>query len=131
LRHAVLHLAWGPAELQFAEAVWRSELELRPALADAYRALRGTTQRGEALRQALAGTARYPRSPEVCGRLLRVLRELELVEYLPCADGGPACTLPADAPRTDLERSPSYRAYTARLHTLVGAPRRAVAATPA
>jgi single-stranded-DNA-specific exonuclease len=131
LSQAVLHLAWGSAELEFARAVWRSELELRPALGDAYRALRAArAAKGESLRQLLAGTARYPRSAEVCGRVLRVLRELELVEYVPCAEGGPACTL-LDADRTELERSPSYRAYLARLEALTGAPGRAVAATPA
>jgi single-stranded-DNA-specific exonuclease len=131
LGEALLHLAWGPAEVEFAEAVWRSELELRPALRDAYRALRGAgAARGEALRQALAGAGRFARSPEVCGRLLRVLRELGLIEYTDCASGGPACAL-LDAPRTELERSPSYRAYRARLEQLLGQAEGAVAAAPA
>jgi len=128
---ATLHMAWGPAELDFAQAVWRSELGLRPALTDAYRALReARAPRGEALRKALAGTGRFARSAEVCGRLLRVLGELELIEYRDCASGGPACAL-REAPRTELERSPSYRAYRAALERLLGRTEGAVAAAPA
>ncbi|MGH2743447.1 MAG: single-stranded-DNA-specific exonuclease RecJ, partial [Thermoleophilaceae bacterium] len=38
------HLAWGPAEAEFALLVFRADLDLRPALADAYRALRALPQ---------------------------------------------------------------------------------------
>jgi single-stranded-DNA-specific exonuclease len=111
----VLHLAWGPAELEFALAVWRSELELRPALVDVFRALRAAgSLAGDELRQALVGAGRYARSPEVCGRLLRVLGELDLVEYVDAAAGGPRCRA-RDGRRTELERSIAYRGYRGRL----------------
>ncbi len=76
------HLAWGPGEIEFALQVWRAEFELRPALTEAFRALRalGAEAPGAALAGALRGSGAYPRSPECCGRLLRVLDELGLVE---------------------------------------------------
>ena len=110
------HLAWGPAEVQFALAVFRAELDLRPALASAWRALRplpGTT--GDGLASALGGEGRYPRSPECCGRLLAILRELALVEYVSAADGGPTCR-PLEPSRVELERSATYRACQERLN---------------
>ena len=60
------HLAWGPAEAEFALRVWRAELDLRPALASVYRALRelaaGGRRRG-ARAGARAAQGRYPRAP--------------------------------------------------------------------
>ena len=54
------HIAWGPAEAEFALLVYRAALDLRPALADAYRALRDRTRRRspDALEQALRGEGR-------------------------------------------------------------------------
>lgn len=103
------HLAWGPAEVEFALSVWGAELDLRPALAEAYRALRelGPDAALDAQEAALRGEARYPRSAACCGRLVRVLGELGFVAY---DAAGPRLTL-LDAPRTDVEKSPSYRAY--------------------
>jgi len=104
------HAAWGVPEAEFALAVWTAELELRPALVDAWRALRAL--RGsdrDAGRTALRGGGRYPRSPECCGRIVRVLRELGLVEM----EAGDLRVV--DAGRTELERSPAYRAYRGRL----------------
>jgi single-stranded-DNA-specific exonuclease len=76
------HLAWGPAEAEFALLVYRAELDLRPALTEAFRALRALPDDAgpDAVETALAGTGRYPRTPECCARLLAVLVELELVE---------------------------------------------------
>ena len=53
------HLAWGPAEIEFALAVWRAELDLRPALVVAYRALRDANRPlgGEELERALVASA--------------------------------------------------------------------------
>jgi single-stranded-DNA-specific exonuclease len=108
------HLAWGQAETDFALAAARAGLDLRPALAAAYRALREAEPQPESLAAALRGDGRFPRTPHVCGRLVRVLTELRLVEYIPLAAGGPGFTL-LDAERTDLARSQGYRAYLERL----------------
>ena len=66
--------------MDFALAVWRHGLHLRPALAECFRALRELDDSAtpEALERALRGQARYPRPVETCARLLRVLRELGL-----------------------------------------------------
>jgi single-stranded-DNA-specific exonuclease len=107
------HLAWGPAEAEFALQVWRAELELRPALTDAYRALRQLQPEAEPpeLERALRGGGRYPRSPECCARVVRVLSELGVIDFRP---DGPACAV-LDIGRTDLERSPTYRGSRERL----------------
>jgi hypothetical protein len=127
-----VHLAWGPGELEFAHAVWCAELELRPALAEVFRSLRDAGgAAGDDLRGVLCGEARYPRSPAVCGRVLRILVELGLAEYEACAAGGPRCVV-LDVARTELERSPAYRAYLGRLerarHAHAVAPRAPVVA---
>jgi single-stranded-DNA-specific exonuclease len=107
------HLAWGPGEAEFTLLVWRSELDLRPALVDSFRALRSLAPgapQGE-LERALSGRGRYPRTPELCARLLLVLSELRLVEL---ALDPPACrVLPGE--RADLELSPTYRTCRERL----------------
>jgi single-stranded-DNA-specific exonuclease len=107
------HLAWGPAEAEFALLVWRAELELRPALTESYRALRGLPPdpSPEALEAALRGEGRYPRTPEACARMLHILAELRLVEF----DTDSRSCRVLDAPRTELGRSTLYRACQARL----------------
>ena len=106
-------MAWGPAEAEFALQVWRAELDLRPALACVYRALRELPGRPEpeALRAALEGDGRYPRSPESCARLISVLTELALIEF---TAEPPACRV-VDAERANLDSSPTYRACSERL----------------
>jgi single-stranded-DNA-specific exonuclease len=103
------HLAWGPAEAEFAEQVHRAELYMRPALSNVYRALRELP--ADALERALTGGGRYPRTPESCARLVRVLRELELVEV---SLDPPRIRL-LDARPTELERSATFRAAMAEL----------------
>jgi single-stranded-DNA-specific exonuclease len=107
------HLAWGPAEAEFALQVWRSRLDLRPALAGAYRALRDAPPGADAhaLRHALQGAGRYPRDPETCARLVQILGELGLVEF---DAERPACRV-IDGVRAELERSVAYRACLDRL----------------
>jgi hypothetical protein len=107
------HMAWGPAEADFALQVWRAELDLRPALADAYRLLRELPPEADAgaIQAALEGKGRYPRTPVACARLLDVLGELGLVEFR--ADP-PSCRV-LEAERTDLERSATYRSCAERL----------------
>jgi single-stranded-DNA-specific exonuclease len=107
------HLAWGPAEAEFALLVYRAELDLRPVLADAYRALRALAEGAapEALEGALTGSGRYPRTAAVCARLVAVLGELGLVEL----DVAQQRCRVADGIRTDLSRSATYRAAGERL----------------
>jgi single-stranded-DNA-specific exonuclease len=115
-----LHLAWGPAEVELSLRLWDAEWPSRPALAEVYRAVSQVAGGGgevgpEALREALDGTGAHRRSPEVAGRLLRVLVELGLVEAL-----RPHGSLPAQGLRvvssdgTDLTRSEAFGAYRAR-----------------
>jgi hypothetical protein len=106
------HLAWGPAEREFALGHWRSELGLRTPLADLWRTLdRAGSLEGESLAAALRGDGAYPRSGRGAGRLVRVLCELGLARYAPDAR---RCDRLGGA-RTELERSASARAYAARL----------------
>jgi hypothetical protein len=102
------HLAWGPAEAEFALTAWRAELALRLQLTQIYRALRDLPpDAGPAdLETALRGSGRYPRNARACARLARVLAELTLIELDPSAR---SCRV-LDSVRSDLERSASYRA---------------------
>jgi single-stranded-DNA-specific exonuclease len=110
------HLAWGEAELELARRVLAWELDLRAQLAALYRAFRTTAPpgvlTGEALDALLRGAGPQPRSGALAGRLLRVLAELDLVELEPAPL---AVRVPAPAGRTELERSPAFRAYAERL----------------
>ena len=110
------HMAWGPAEAEFALQVWRAELDLRPALTSAYRMLRELPPEAEpdALQAALQGRGRYPRSPLSCARLIEVLTELALVEF---TLDPPACRV-LDTERADLESATAYRACVERLATI-------------
>ncbi len=116
LRHGPRgHLAWGPAEAEFALLVWRAELELRPALTEVYRSLRSLPADAspEQVESALRGPGRHPRTPECCGRLLAVLCELGLIEL----SGEGACRM-LEARPTDLEQSEVYRAARRRLDAI-------------
>jgi single-stranded-DNA-specific exonuclease len=110
------HAAWGPDEAAFALAVWRAGLELRPALTEGFRALRAAARDASAseLETALAGRGAYPRTPACCGRVLRVLVELGLVDV---DFGGPSCAV-VEGVRSDLELSPAFRAYRARFERI-------------
>ncbi|HZU39717.1 MAG TPA: single-stranded-DNA-specific exonuclease RecJ, partial [Solirubrobacteraceae bacterium] len=106
------HLAWGGAELRFAQQMHELEYGLRTWLAALYRAVRSRTRvAGEELEHLLRGDGQPSRPARVGGRLVRVLAELELVSLDRAL---PALALAGTAP-TALERSPAYRAYTRRL----------------
>jgi single-stranded-DNA-specific exonuclease len=107
------HLAWGPAEAEFAIAAYRAALDLRPQLTDVYRALRGLSPHASEaeLEPALRGTGRYPRCASACVPILRVLTELRLIEL---ELGPPACRV-LETTRSELDRSQTYRAHRDRL----------------
>jgi single-stranded-DNA-specific exonuclease len=105
------HLAWGPAELRFAQQMHESEHGLRAMLVPFYRTLRGHGgAAGEELERLLRGDGSHGRSPELAGRLVRILEELELVSL----DRDLPALAVRDAERTELERSPTYRAAMER-----------------
>jgi hypothetical protein len=93
--------------------VYRAELDLRPALADAYRALRelATDATPGDLQQALRGTGRHPRTPEVCARLVAILVELGLIEF----NLEPPAGRVLQAKQRSLAESPLFAACTRRL----------------
>jgi single-stranded-DNA-specific exonuclease len=100
-----VHLAWGEQEVDFALAHAQAELDLRPALAELYRAVRNEegSADGPQLEALLAGSGTHPRSPAMAARMLTVLRELGLASY---AEG--RCALASGADRVELQRSPTY-----------------------
>jgi single-stranded-DNA-specific exonuclease len=100
---ALVHLAWGEGERRFALNVLEATGDLRAPARALYRALKA----GTALPDALAATG----PPAVAGRALRVLTELGLVTV----DRTTLAVAVPAADRTDLERSPSFRAAAARL----------------
>jgi single-stranded-DNA-specific exonuclease len=108
------HLAWGSAEAEFALAVARAGLDLRPSLIGLYRSLRDQPATGPDLERLLRGDGAYPRTPEVAARMVRVLREIGVVAFERDGAGHPACRV-LDAPQTALEKSAAHRAYMARL----------------
>jgi hypothetical protein len=87
------------------------EYGLRTSLAELYRALRQRqSATGEELERLLRGDRPHGRPARLAGRLMKVLAELELVSL---DRDLPALTVAGTA-RTALDRSPAYRAYTAR-----------------
>jgi len=108
-----LHRVWGDAEWRFALSSLAVQLVQRPALIAAFRDLREAGEvGGEDLRGALVGSGPQPRSAETAARCFRVFSELELVRGEPGASGEPVGVVSSE--ETDLERSASYRAYSAR-----------------
>lgn len=104
-------VAWGPAELRFAEQMHELEYGLRASLVAFYRALRDRGRAaGEELERLLRGDGSHGRSARLAGRLIRVLAELELVSL---DRRLPALAIAGRAP-TALERSPSFRVYAQR-----------------
>jgi single-stranded-DNA-specific exonuclease len=105
------HLAWGQAELRFAQQIHELEYGLRTSLTAVFRALRARERvAGEELERLLRGEGPHGRPARLAGRLIRVLVELGLVSldrHLP------ALAIASTAP-TKLESSPAYRVYTAR-----------------
>jgi hypothetical protein len=98
------HLAWGPAEVEFALSVARRSLEMRADLVALYKELRGAAPlAGEDLAAVLRGGAPHPRTAACAARLVKVLAEVGLVAVEP----GPSLRL-LEARRTELEGSATY-----------------------
>jgi len=109
------HLAWGRPEAEFALAVARAELDCRDTLAALYRGLRGHGRvAGEELERLLTGGEAHPRPAASCARLLLVLVELGVIRLDRSERERLSCEV-VEAPRTELERSPTYRAVRGRL----------------
>ena len=105
------HLAWGEAELRFAQQMHELEYGLRASLGALYRDLRSRERvAGEELERLLRGHGSPGRPARLAGRLIRVLAELELVSL---DRDLPALAL-AGAERTSLEHSPAFRVYAKR-----------------
>jgi single-stranded-DNA-specific exonuclease len=108
-----LHRAWGEAEWRFALGALGEQLAQRAALIATFRDLREAGEvSGEKLRKALLGDGPHPRSAETAARCFRVLAELELVRGAPAGGDGEVGVVSSEG--TDLERSASFRAYSAR-----------------
>jgi single-stranded-DNA-specific exonuclease len=105
-----VHPVWTEAEREFSLAVCDEQLASREALAAVFRRLREAAEpTGPALREALAGAAGHPLSPEAAARCLRVLTELGLTAGVPNAGAGSVGVVSSEG--TDLERSAAFRAY--------------------
>jgi single-stranded-DNA-specific exonuclease len=106
-----VQLAWGEAELRFAQQIHELEYGLRASLVPLYRALKGRGgAAGGEFERLLRGEGRHGRSAPHAARLVTVLGELGLVSL---DRDLPALRL-LDAERTALERSATYRAATQR-----------------
>ena len=104
-------MAWGSAELRFAEHIHEQEYGLRDPLAACYRTLRDRGgAAGSDLEAALRGDGPQQRSPELAGRLLRILTEIGLIEL----DPERAAAAVTERRRVSLEDSAAYREYERR-----------------
>jgi len=115
-------LTWGDPETTYALRAHEASYDLRPVAAAVYRALReAQSGAAEGRSESLAGVASPAEgdplaaavaaapSPAAAGRALRVLDEVGLLRV----EGRSASLLAAR--RTDLDRSPAFRAYATRL----------------
>ncbi len=115
-----LHLAWGGAEVDMAEHCIAREWLLRGPVSEIWRTLEPAgALDGDELLAALAGSSRYPRTPEVAARCVRVLCDLGLCELGLTETGGtgsgaqPSLRV-LSSEKTELERSRAFGAAAAR-----------------
>jgi single-stranded-DNA-specific exonuclease len=107
-----VHLAWDAPGVELALHVHDEEWPNRAALIALYRTL-GVAGDGEAaLRDALVGPGRHPRSPEVAGRRLRVLEDLGAIHWEPSRTARSVRVVSSE--EKDLERLSCFVAYRAR-----------------
>jgi single-stranded-DNA-specific exonuclease len=96
-----------------ATRIHQWDFALRDPLTTVFRALRAAREAsGEACEALLRGEGPQPRSAALAGRLVRVLVELDLAGL---DRNGPVLRVADSPPRTALERSPAFRAYSRRL----------------
>jgi single-stranded-DNA-specific exonuclease len=113
LEHGVgfTHLAWGEAELRFAQQMHELEYGLRASLVALYRAIRSRKRvADEELEHLLRGEGPHGRPARLAARLIKVLAELGLVSL----DSELLTLAVVSHEPTALDRSPSYRAYAKR-----------------
>ncbi len=111
LGEGLTHLAWGEAELRFAQQMHELEYGLRASLVALYRALRARgSVAGEELEHLLRGEGPHGRPARLAARLIKVLAELGLVSL----DPGLLTLTVVGAEPTALDRSPSHRIYAKR-----------------
>jgi len=122
------HLAWGPAERDFALAHGRAQLSVRDDLATLWRVLSAQDGLdGTELHEALQGSGAYPREVALAARLLLILREIDLIEL----DMEAREVVVVSTERKSLESSATFRACGVRLAALeryLGSAREAAAA---
>ena len=92
------HLGWGPEEQAFARTVLEARADLRSVVAVVYRAVRDDAMDAKVISRLGGGTVAVA---------LRILRDLDLVEL--DSDGRVIRARPGA--RTELQRSPAYRAH--------------------
>jgi single-stranded-DNA-specific exonuclease len=108
-----LHIAWGEPELELAARFLAWEWETRGQAVSIYKALSQAKElAGGELAVALGGEGRYPRTPEIAARAVRVLVEAGLCDWQQDGTGGVLRVVSSE--ETDLLRSQAYRAYGAR-----------------
>jgi single-stranded-DNA-specific exonuclease len=115
-----LHLAWGDAEIELALRVHEEDWPQRPSLVALFRALRSAGDNGAEgavltvprVCDILHGPGRHPRSPEICGRRLRVLEELGAVRWQPAGTTRTLRVVSSEG--NDLERLNAFVAYRER-----------------
>lgn len=100
-----LHLAWTAGGDDLAETCWDRAWELRADLAEIYRAAAA----GASSSEVLGGAGSHRRAASVSARCIRVLSELGLVALE--GQGLDRTVRVVSSERTDLNRSPTYRAY--------------------
>ncbi|MEI7625083.1 MAG: single-stranded-DNA-specific exonuclease RecJ [Actinomycetota bacterium] len=103
--------AWGKAEIQSTQRIFELQSDFRTQLAGLYRSLRDSSSTdGGGLEDLLQGDHRQSRPPQLAGRLLRVLIELNLVTL----DRESLEISVPPSPHTELDQSAAFRAYKAR-----------------
>jgi hypothetical protein len=113
-KRSFVHSAWGEGERGFALRVLDDELGMRRPMREVFRGLaRAEKAEGPELRKALTGQGDHPQGPELAGRCVRVLNELDLIVWDPKSAERSLRVVSSE--HTNLERSGAFRACAARL----------------